>query len=210
MRAMPTRDARVDAYIAKSADFAKPILKHFRAVVDEACPDAEETIRWGTPSWTYAGALLCSMAAFKQHCTYNFWKAPVLTFKGKPVGFAGRGQFARLESIKDVPAHAPLVRLVRQAAKLNAAGVKESVMTAVAAARPRTARAALPMPGDLKRSLAMNAKARATFAAFSPSNKREYVEWITEAKQETTRQKRLSQAVEWMAEGKPRNWKYMT
>lgn len=203
---MPKRDPRIDAYIKKSADFAKPILQHFRAAVDEACPDAEETVRWGRPSWTYAGALLCSMAAFKAHCTYNFWKAPALTFNGKPVGFGADGQFSRLESMKDVPAKAALVKLVKQAARLNAAGVTTSVMSG---REPRKARPALPVPADLKRALAANAPARATFNAFPPSHRREYVEWITEAKQDATRQKRLSQTLEWLAEGKARNWKYM-
>src|SRR4051812_12003812 len=103
---MPTRDPRVDAYIAKAADFAKPILTHLRAVVDEACPEAEESIRWGRPSWTYAGALLCSMAAFKAHCSYGFWKAPLLIYKGKTVGFGADGQFSHLASMKDVPPRA--------------------------------------------------------------------------------------------------------
>ncbi len=202
---MPTRDPRVDAYIAKSADFAKPILRHFRAIVDEACPDADETIRWGTPSWQYAGALLCSMAAFKQHCTYNFWKAPLLNFRGKPVGFGKDAQFGQVTSLSDLPARGALVTLVKQAAKLNADGVKESVMTA---SGPRQARKPLSTPTDLTRALATNKKARKTFESFPPSHKREYIEWITEAKREDTRAQRLATTLEWLAEGKPRNWKY--
>ena len=202
---MPTRDPRVDAYIAKSADFAKPILRHFRGIVDEACPDADETIRWGTPAWVYAGALLCSMAAFKQHCTYNFWKAPLLNFRGKPVGFGKDAQFGQITSLSDLRARGALVTLVKQAAKLNADGVKESVMTA---SGPRRARKPLSTPTDLARALATNKKARKTFESFPPSHKREYIEWITEAKREDTRAQRLATTLEWLAEGKPRNWKY--
>ena len=204
---MPKRDPRVDAYIAKSADFAKPILRHFRAIVDDACPDAEETIRWGTPSWQYAGALLCSMAAFKQHCTYNFWKAPLLIFRGKPVGFGKDAQFGRIMLLSDLPTRRALVTLVKQAAKLNADGVKESVMSA---SGPRQARRALPTPSDLTRALATNKKARQTFESLPPSHKREYIEWITEAKRDETRAQRLAQTLEWLADGKPRNWKYMS
>lgn len=203
---MPKRDPRVDAYIAKSADFAQPILRHFRDVVDEACPDAEETSRWGTPSWQYAGALLCSMAAFKQHCTYNFWKAPLLTFRGKAVGFGKDAQFGRITSLNDLPPRSALVKLVKQAAKLNADGVKGSVMSG---SIPRQRRKSLPTPADLSRALAANKKARAAFESFPPSHRREYIEWITEAKRDETRAQRLATTLEWLTEGKPRNWKYM-
>ena len=204
---MPKRDPRVDAYIAKSAGFAKPILQHFRSIVDDACPDAEETIRWGTPSWQYAGALLCSMAAFKQHCTYNFWRAPLLNFRGKPVGFGKDAQFGQVTSLSELPARGALVTLVKQAAKLNADGVKESVMTA---SGPHQARRTLPTPAELTRALATNKKARETFESFPPSHQREYIEWITEAKREETRAQRLATTLEWLAQGKPRNWKSMS
>ena len=202
---MPKRDPRVDAYIAKSADFAKPILTHFRAVVDDACPDATENIKWSTPSWDYAGSLLCSMAAFKQHCSFGFWKANLLTLNGKPVGIGADGQLSHITSVKDLPSRAVLVRLVKQAARLNADGVKESVMSG----RSRTPKPPLPVPEDFQRALARNRKARDTFAAFPPSHQREYIEWIASAKREETRAERLATSLEWLAEGKPRNWKYM-
>jgi uncharacterized protein YdeI (YjbR/CyaY-like superfamily) len=203
---MPKRDPRIDAYITKAAAFAKPILTHVRAVVHEACPDATETIKWGRPSWEYAGGLLCSVAAFKAHCTVGFWKAPLLTLHGKPVGFGAEGQLSHITSLNDLPSRTTLVTLVRQAAKLNADGVKQSVMSSGA---PRQRRAPLPVPADLKRALAQNGKARDTFEAFPPSHQRDYIEWITEARQPATREKRLSTTLEWLAEGKPRNWKYM-
>jgi len=202
---MPKRDPRVDAYIAKSADFAKPILTHFRAVVDAACPDATENIKWSTPSWDYAGSLLCSMAAFKQHCSFGFWKANLLTLNGKPVGIGADGQLSHITSVKDLPSRAVLVKLVKQAARLNADGVKESVMSG----RSRTPKPPLPVPEDFQRALARNRKARDTFAAFPPSHQREYIEWIAGAKREETRAERLATSLQWLAEGKPRNWKYM-
>ena len=204
---MPKRDPRVDAYIAKSSDFAKPILQHFRGIVDDACPESEETIRWGTPSWQYAGALLCSMAAYKQHCSYGFWKAPLLVYRGKPVGFGKDAQFGHITSLSALPPRTALVRLVKQAAKLNEDGVKESVMST----SRRQARKPLPTtPADLTRALADNKKARNTFESLAPSHKREYIEWITEAKRDETRAQRLASTLEWLGEGKPRNWKYMT
>jgi uncharacterized protein YdeI (YjbR/CyaY-like superfamily) len=201
---MPTRDSRVDAYIAKSADFAKPILAHFRAIVDEACSGASETIKWGTPSWDYAGSALCSMAAFKQHCSYGFWKANLLTLNGQPLGFGAEGQLSRITSLKGLPSRRTLLTLVRQAAALNADGVKGSVMSGT-----RSPKQALPVPDDLKRALARNKKARDAFAAFPPSHQREYIEWITQAKRDETRSQRLATTLEWLAEGKPRNWKYL-
>ena len=204
---MPKRDPRVDAYIANSAEFARPVLEHFRSIVEDACPDAQETVKWGRPSWQYAGALMCSMAAFKQHCTFNFWKAPLLTFGGKAVGFGKDAQFAHITAVAELPNRSALVRLVRQAAKLNADGVKESVMSSGVR---RQARKPLPIPADLKRALTTHPKARATFEGFPPSHRREYIEWITEAKREETRAQRLRQTVQWLDEGKPRNWKYMS
>lgn len=199
------RDSRVDAYIAKSADFAKPILTHFRAIVDEACPDGTETIKWSTPSWEYAGSPLCSMAAFKQHCSFGFWKANLLTLRDKPLGIGADGQLSRITAVKDLPTRTTLVRLVKRAARLNADGVKECVMSG----RSRVARAAPPVPADLKEGLGKNRKARDVFEAFPPSHQREYVEWITEAKREETRAQRVATTLEWLSEGKPRNWKYM-
>jgi uncharacterized protein YdeI (YjbR/CyaY-like superfamily) len=194
---------RTDAYIARAADFAKPILAHFRSLVDEACPDATETIKWGTPSWEYAGSPLCSMAAFKQHCSFGFWKANLLVLNGKPLGIGADGQLSRIRSTTELPSRSTLIKLIKQAAKLNADGVKASVMSG------RTPRQPLPVPDDLARALAGNRKARDTFNNFPPSHQREYVEWIIEAKREETRAQRLATALEWLVEGKPRNWKYM-
>jgi len=197
---MGTRDKRVDAYIAKSADFAKPILEHLREVVHEGCPDVEETIKWGFPNFQYKG-MLCSMAAFKEHCTFGFWKGSLVLDAADRQSEQAMGQLGRIARLADLPPRKKLVAYVKKAKELNDAGVKVVKKT-----KPKPA---LDTPNDLLAALKKNRKAQATFDNFSPSNKREYVEWIIDAKTDETRQRRLVQAIEWMAEGKPRNWKYM-
>jgi uncharacterized protein YdeI (YjbR/CyaY-like superfamily) len=197
---MGTRDPRVDAYIARSAEFARPVLTHLREVVHAACPAVEETLKWSMPSFTYKG-LLCGMAAFKAHCTFGFWKGALIVDRdGRRVDDA-MGQFGRIAAVSDLPPTRVLARYVKKAMRLNDEGVQP------ARARPGS-RKPLPVPGDLKAALARHRKARAAFLGFSPSQRREYIEWITEAKGEDTRRRRLGTAIEWMAEGKPRNWKY--
>ena len=197
-------DSRVDAYIEAAADFAKPILRHIRALVRKGCPEAEETIKWRSPSWVYEGTLLCGMAAFKEHCTFGFWHAAMeaeLANDGALEGGA-MGSFGRITSVKDLPSDKKMLEYVRKAAKLNASG---------APARPRPAvrkLAAVDVPSDLAAALKKSKAAAKTFEGFSPSCRREYVEWITEAKRDETRAKRLATALEWLAEGKKRNWKY--
>ncbi len=197
---MPSRDPRIDAYIDESADFAKPILRHLRDVVHEACPDVEEKMKWSFPHFDYKG-MMCSMASFKEHCTFGFWKPGLVL--GEAAKEGGMGQFGRITSVKDLPAKKVLVGYVKKAMRLNDEGVKPK-----RAQRPKTKKPDVDVPQDLTAALKKNAKARATFEGFSPSHRREYVEWIAEAKREETRARRIAQAVEWMAEGKHRNWKY--
>jgi uncharacterized protein YdeI (YjbR/CyaY-like superfamily) len=194
---MGARDARVDAYIAKSADFAKPILKYLRETVHAACPECEETLKWGAPAFMYNG-ILCGFAAFKEHATFGLWKHELLLGE-RPR--AAMGSFGRLTSIKDLPSKRRLVTLIKRAMKLNEEGVKVQ--------RSKAAKEPIRMPPDLASALAKDKKARAAFDAFSPSHKREYLEWVTEAKGADTRARRIATAIEWMSEGKPRNWKYM-
>lgn len=201
---MGKKDARVDAYIAKSPDFARPILTYLRDVVHQGCPALVETMKWSTPTFDHHG-ILCSMAAFKEHCVFGFWKAPLLMLDGKPLVKkmeSGAGQFGKLTTVKDLPTKSKLLTLVKDAAKLNEAGV--TIERA-----PRAAAGPVQVPADLIRALHKNAKARAVFAAFPPSHKREYVDWIVEAKTAQTRQRRLDTALEWISAGKPRNWKYV-
>ncbi len=201
---MGKKDPRVDAYIAKSPDFAKPILQHLRDIVHEACPEVIETMRWSHPTFDHEGVMV-GFSAFKQYCTLGFWKAPLLLLDGKPVSTelaSGTEQFGKLTSVKDLPARSKLLKLVKEAARLNESGITMEK-------KPRPAARPVEVPADVTKALEQHARARATFEAFSPSHKREYVEWIAEAKTAVTRQRRLDQAVAWMSEGKPRNWKYM-
>ena len=197
---MGTRDARIDAYIAKSAEFAKPILSQLRETVHEACPAVEEAWKWSHPHFMYHG-MLCGMAAFKQHCTFGFWKGALVVGSGERVE-AAMGQFGRITRLTDLPPKPALVRFIKKAMQLNESGVK------LQRAAPRSRRP-LSVPPELKRGLQRNERARTTFENFSPSHRREYIEWITEAKSDETRQGRLESAIKWMAEGKSRNWKYL-
>jgi uncharacterized protein YdeI (YjbR/CyaY-like superfamily) len=199
---MGTRDDRVDAYIAKAAEFARPILTSLRETVHAACPEVKETIKWSFPNFEYKG-LLCSMAAFKEHCAFGFWKGSLIVEKGGAATETAMGDFGRITKLSDLPSKKVLTGYIRQAMKLNDDGVKSPTR-----AKPKAPRE-LVVPDDLARALQANAAARATFDTVPPGQKREYVDWITEAKTEATRTRRLEQAVEWMAEGKPRNWKYM-
>jgi len=198
---MPQHDPRVDAYIARQADFARPILEHVRAAVHEACPEVEESIKWGMPSFLHGGRILASMAAFKQHASFGYWQHALVVGEGVPR--EGMGSYGRLASVADLPPRRTLLAHVRKAVKLGEAGVKSP-----AARKATTPRPPPKAPADLLAALKANPAAKAAFDAFAPSHKREYIEWITDAKREETRAKRLAQAVEWMAEGKSRNWKY--
>jgi uncharacterized protein YdeI (YjbR/CyaY-like superfamily) len=197
---MGTRDPRVDAYLAKSAPFAKPILSHIRKAVHAGCPDVEETMKWSFPHFVYKG-VLCSMASFKEHCAFGFWKSSLLGHDAGKKSSEAMGQFGRITSVTDLPSSSQLVALVRKAAVLNDHGVK--------APRKKSAPKPVPTaPADFLRALRRNARALAAFKASSASHKREYIEWITEAKSDQTRQRRIATALEWLSEGKSRNWKY--
>jgi uncharacterized protein YdeI (YjbR/CyaY-like superfamily) len=196
---MGTTDPRIDAYIAKSAEFARPILEHIRKTVHAACPAVEETVKWSMPFYMYNGRPLANMAAFKAHCAFGFWNRQG---SDPDKGKEAMGEFGRIETLKDLPAKVELAKRVKAQMALIDAG--ESVIRK-AKHEPKPAPA---MPADLSAALKKNAKARKTFESFPPSAQREYVEWIVEAKREETRAKRLEQAVEWMAQGKRRHWKY--
>lgn len=198
---MGRRDPRIDAYIAKAAPFAQPILQRIRDVVHEACPEVEETMKWSMPTFVYAGGILAGMAAFKQHASFGYWKHALVMGEGAQRD--GMGSYGKMATLKDVPSKRRLVADIRRAMQLNAAGVKTPGPRKAAAPKPPP-----ETPPDLLAALAKNRKARTTFEAFAPSHRREYVEWITEARRDETRARRLAQTVEWLAEGKRRNWKY--
>jgi uncharacterized protein YdeI (YjbR/CyaY-like superfamily) len=195
---MPTIDPRVDAYIASSAEFARPILTRLRKIVHKGCPDVVETIKWGMPSFEHHG-ILCGIAAFKEHCTFGFWNRALEI--ADPGVKTAMGQFGRIQSVSDLPNDAVLLGYVREAARLNETGQKVGPV--------RKARAQLPVPKPLTAALQKKAGALEKFRAFSPSQQRDYSEWITEAKTDATREKRIATSVEWISQGKPRMWKYM-
>jgi len=196
---MPRTDPRVDAYIAKAAPFARPVLTHLRKVVHAAVPGVEETLKWGMPHFMHGG-ILCGFAAFKAHCAFHVRGAETLL--GEAVRDDAMGQFGRIAAVSDLPPPGTLIKLLRAAAERIEAKAKA----------PRAARKAprpeAKVPPDLAAALKRSARARTTFEGFSPSRRREYVEWIVEAKSGETRARRLAQAIAWMAEGKARNWKY--
>lgn len=197
---MAHRDPRVDAYIERAAEFAQPILRHFREVVHEAAPQIEETLKWGVPHFEYEG-IVCNMAAFKRHCAIGFWKGEFIVPEQDSADHEAWGQLVRITSLEDLPPDPVLAEYVREGVSLNEEGVP--------APRSRRARQPVDVPDALRDALDRDPRARAAFDAFSPSQRREYSEWIAEAKRDETRARRVAQAVEWIAEGKPRNWKYM-
>ncbi len=198
---MGERDPRIDAYIAKAEPFARPILEHLRALVHEVCPDAGETIKWSMPFFVSGGASLCHMAAFKRHAAFGFWRHVEVMGGERPA--EGMGSFGKLASLDDLPPEHTLVALIKRAAALNASGTKPVRATAKKTPAP------LPeMPDDFALAIDALPAARGTWDTSSVSHRREYLEWILDAKRAETRLKRITQAVEWLGEGKSLNWKY--
>ncbi len=192
-----------DAYILKANDFAVPILKHLRQIIHEECPEVKEVIKWGFPCFEYKG-ILCAMTAHKAHCSFSFWKGSIMSDPDGILEFIGKssmGQFGRVKSLDELPNDDVFRKYLREAIELNEKGVKIP--------KKKIVKKELEVPDYLITAIRTNSNAHSTFEAFSYSNKKEYVEWITEAKTEKTREKRIAQAIEWMAVGKVRNWKYV-
>src|ERR1035437_933347 len=205
---MATKDKRVDGYIAKAKPFAKPILNHLRRLVHEACPEVQETIKWSFPCFDYKGVFV-SMAGFKEHCVFGFWKASLLKdTKGylkerSNQGGESMGHLGKILSLKDIPPDKVMIDFIKPAKKLNDEGIKVPKKPKIS--EPKE----IIVPDDGQKAWKKNKTALKTFEGCSPSHKREYLEWITEAKTDETRNKRTETAIEWMAEGKIRNWKYL-
>lgn len=202
---MGKKEVAIDAYIGKSADFAKPILNHLRELLHTACPDVEEKMKWSFPHFDYKNEMMCSMAGFNQHCSFSFWKAALL--KDPVVAENARsevamGHLGRITSMKDLPADKKIIAWVKEAMQLNELGIKLPSKAKI------TEKKEIVVPDYFVKALGKNKKALQTFENYACSHKKEYVEWIVEAKTEETRNKRMATAVEWMAEGKSRHWKY--
>lgn len=198
---------RVDAYIASAGSFARPILTHIRALVHKALPEVEEDIKWSMPFFTYRGLNLANMAAFKQHCSFGLWgkEGPANLRKDGVYDREAMGQLGKLTSVQDLPPDRDFIGYLRSAAAEIETGARTQNYS-----RPKSTAAKPPpeVPPALASALRKNKAAATRFAAMPPGCQREYCDWIAEAKRDETRDKRVSTALEWIAEGKRRNWKY--
>ena len=202
---MRKKSDKIDAYIAKSQEFAKPILIHIRELVHQACPEVEEKMKWSFPHFDYKGAMMCSMASFKSHCASGFWKASIMKDRYGMMSQGGEsamGQFGKIAAMSDLPKDKILIEYIKEAMRLNDEGI--TVPT-----KPKMEKKELDIPAYFLEAVSKNKKALQTFENFSYTNRKEYVEWVAEAKSEESREKRLRTTVEWLEQGKPRNWKYM-
>jgi len=201
---MAKKDPRIDAYIAKAQPFAQPVLKHLRKLIHEACPDVQETIKWSFACFDYKGPF-ASMASFKQHCAFGFWKAGLMKDSKnlKENQESAMGHMGKITSLKDLPSDKKIIAYIKEAMMLNDEGIKLPPRKKVTDGKP------LPVPAYFKTALSKNKKAVAHFEKFPPGQKKEYILWLTEAKTQQTRNRRMEQAIKWISEGKIRNWKYV-
>jgi uncharacterized protein YdeI (YjbR/CyaY-like superfamily) len=195
---------KVDAYIAKAAPFAQPVLERLRELIHKGCPDVVEEIKWSMPFFVYKGQILSNIAAFKAHCSFNLWGGEVSAAMRKDGVLSGEGlgKLGKIASVKELPSNKQMIGYVKQSAAFIDDGGKTMPK------RTKAVKAEAEVPAELTAALKKNKAAGAMFAAFSPGCRREYVDWIAEAKRQETKEKRVAQAVEWMADGKQRNWKY--
>jgi uncharacterized protein YdeI (YjbR/CyaY-like superfamily) len=189
-------DPKVDAYIAKAAPFAQPILTHLRRAIHAAVPGLDEAIKWGMPHFLYKGKNLAGISAFKAHCAF------VIHGDGRQ-GDA-MGQYGKIAGLVDLPGDNEIkCKLLAAKERIDLAGTALKPKAA-----PRAPKPELPIPPEFAAAVEANPQAKAALEAFAPSHRREYLEWIGEAKRPETQAKRIAQAIEWLTEGKKRNWKY--
>ena len=205
---MPIKPNPIDLYIAKAQPFAQPILTHFRKLVHDTCPDVEEKLKWSMPHFDYKGQMMCSMASFKQHCAFGFWKAAIMkdaSLIENAKSESAMGHLGKITSMQDMPSDKKIISWIKEAMKLNDEGI------IVPKPKPsEKIKKELIVPKELQAALNKNKKAKTVFENFAYSHRKEYIQWITEAKTETTRDKRIATTIEWLAEGKGRHWKYQT
>ncbi|MCI0473967.1 MAG: YdeI/OmpD-associated family protein [Ignavibacteria bacterium] len=202
---MSKKIKEIDSYIAKAQPFARSVLKHLRGLIHKACPDVEERMKWSFPHFDYKG-MMCSMASFKEHCAFNFWKSSLMSDSAgvmKNRGEGGMGNFGKIQSLGDLPNDKIIHSYIKEAMKLNVDDVKITVKPKV------TGNKKLDVPEYFLKALKKNKKAMEFFTKSSYSFKKEYVMWVTDAKTDSTRESRVNTSVEWISEGKPRNWKYI-
>ena len=195
----------IDAYIAKSTDIAKPILEHLRELIHQTCPDVEEKMKWSMPFFDYKGEMMCHMASFKQHCAFGFWKGSIMkdpVLRETAASEEAMGHLGRITSLKDLPSDKKITAWIKEAMTLNDNGIKLPPKIKTAETKEITT------PDYFTKAIAKNKAAKKAWDAFSPGKRKDYTVWVTEAKTEDTRNKRIETAIEWIAEGKARNWKY--
>lgn len=201
--------SKVDDYIAKSSDFAKPILAHLRLLIHETCPEAQEAVKWGIPHFDYKDQMMCILAAYKQHCSLSFWKAELMSdprLKDNAKLIPTKRYAGKLRSLADLPPDPELIAYIKEAMALNESGAKLE--------KPKPDKAKSDkvitdnIPDYFSEKLEKNPLAKEIFEAKSSSFRKDYITWITDAKTEATRQSRMEQALEWIAEGKRRFWQY--
>ncbi len=205
----PTPNPKVDAYIAKAAPFAQPILMHWRGMIHQGCPGVVEEMKWSRPFFLHGGTILCNISAFKAHCSFGFWGAEIgkVLREDGVLQDGGMGSLGKITSVKELPPDKKLLGYIRQAAALIDAGLGDNRIV-VARRVVKVPKPPVEVPAEFTAALRRDRKAAAAYAAFSPSCQREYAQWIADAKRPETRDRRIVQAVEWIAEGKQRNWKY--
>lgn len=195
----------ITAYIEKAEPFAQPILHYLRDIIHQVCPEVEEKMKWSFPHFDYLGEMMCSMAAFKKHCAFGFWKAALLEssflqMEGNEK--TAMGDFGKLTKLEDLPPKNILVQIISAAKGLNEAGIK------IPKKISKNEKNELATPDDFHQLLLQNPIALSVFEKFPYSHRKEYLQWFDDAKTTPTRQKRMAQALEWISEGKGRNWKY--
>lgn len=201
---MNNLNKKVDDYIAKSEPFAKPILEHLRAIIHETCPDVGEDIKWGTPHYSYKGDHLCMLGSFKNHCSFSIYKAEFLKDEKIAASVkAGKkfGYMDKVKSVSELPSTETLISLIKEAMSINEQGIKKVIPVSD---KPKT----LETPDYLLDALAANEKAKAVWESKSDAFRKDYLVWIIDAKTDATRQKRIEQSLEWLADGKGRFWQY--
>lgn len=203
------RNPKFDSYVNKAAPFARPILAHLRGLVHKACPDVVEEIKWGRPFFLHNGTILCNLAAFQAHCSLGFWGAEIgkLLIKDGVVQTGGMGSLGKITRLEGLPPDSRLIGYIKRAAELIDVGLGDNRVV-VARRVVKAPKPSIDAPPEFSAALRKNRKAAAAYAAFSPSCQREYLEWIADAKRPETRERRIAQAIEWIADGKSRNWKY--
>jgi hypothetical protein len=201
-------NAQVTAYAAAMPAYAQPIFAHLRALIHTTCPDTDEAIKWSIPHFERDGDYLCIFAASPGHASFTFYKQQLMSDPRLRDNLnlpAIKRFMGRLTSLSDLPDDATLAAMLQEAADLNARGVR------LPDRAPKTP-PVIDMPSAVATAvataLAANPAAQAVWDAKSAAWRKDYLVWITAAKTDPTRDARIAEALDWIADGKARFWKY--